>query len=142
MNCGKKEDIYTFFVTQQPPFIQLQFGGCLTAGSTSTQGIKIGGVSSSNTIQVSTPHRGGSSSVFRMVGHDPTIRLPEFWGEAVEDPKKHLFIYAKIWEEKQITDEDTKIAQLSITLTDHALEWYMSLDTNSAPRMTRTLSRH
>jgi hypothetical protein len=50
-----------------------------------------------------------------------------------------LFICAKIWEEKQITDEDTKLAQLAITLRDRALDWYMSLDTNSAPGMTRTL---
>ena len=28
---------------------------------------------------------------------------------------------------------------LAITLRDHALDWYMSLDTNSVPRMTRTL---
>jgi hypothetical protein len=93
-----------------------------------------------STSQVSTPRGGGSSSVFRMAGHDPTIRLPEFQGEATEDPEKHLFICAKIWEEKQITDEDTKLAQLAITLRDRALDWYMSLDTNSAPGMTRTLA--
>jgi hypothetical protein len=29
--------------------------------------------------------------------------------------------------------------KLAITLRDHALDWYMSLDTNSAPGMTRTL---
>jgi hypothetical protein len=42
-----------------------------------------------------------------MVGHDPTTRLPEFKGEASEDPKKHLFIYEKIKEAKKIIDEDT-----------------------------------
>ena len=52
----------------------------------------------------------GSSSAFRMVGHDPTIKLPEFKGEASHDPEKHLFIYEKIWEAKQIIDEDTKFA--------------------------------
>jgi hypothetical protein len=51
-----------------------------------------------------------------------------------------LFICVKIWEEKHITDEDTKLAQLAITLRDHALDWYMSLDTNSAPGTTRTLA--
>jgi hypothetical protein len=30
--------------------------------------------------------------------------------------------------------------QLAITLRDHALDWYMSLDVNSAPGMTRTLT--
>jgi hypothetical protein len=51
-----------------------------------------------------------------------------------------LFICANIWEEKQITDEDTKLMQLVITLRDWALDWYMSLDTNCAPGMTRTLA--
>jgi hypothetical protein len=50
-----------------------------------------------------------------------------------------LFSCAKIWEAKKITDEDTKLAQLAITLRDRALDWYMSLDTNGALGMTRTL---
>jgi hypothetical protein len=45
-----------------------------------------------------------------MTGHDPTIRLPKFWGEASEDPKNHLFICENIWEAMQIIDEDTKLA--------------------------------
>jgi hypothetical protein len=44
-----------------------------------------------------------------MAGDDATIRLLEFRGEASEDPEYHLFIYEKIWEEKQITDEDTNL---------------------------------
>jgi hypothetical protein len=32
------------------------------------------------------------------------------------------------------------LMQLVITLRDHALDWYMSLDTNIVPRTTRTLS--
>jgi hypothetical protein len=44
---------------------------------------------------------GHSSSPFKMAGHDPTIRLPEFKGEASEDPEKHLFICEKIWEAKR-----------------------------------------
>ena len=68
-----------------------------------------GGASWGNLSQVSTLCGGGSSLVLRMAGHDPTIRLPEFHGEATEDPEKHLFICEKIWEEKQITDEDTKL---------------------------------
>jgi hypothetical protein len=51
-----------------------------------------------------------------------------------------LFICEKIWEEKKISDEDTKLTQLAIMLRDHALDWYMSLDTNSAPGMTRRLA--
>jgi hypothetical protein len=35
-----------------------------------------------------------------MAGHDPTIRLPKFKGEALKDPEKHLLICENIWEEK------------------------------------------
>jgi hypothetical protein len=104
-----------------PPFRQPKFRSSQTARSTSTQGKKTGGSSLGSTSQVSTPC-GGSSSTFTMAGHDPTIRLPEFRGEAAEDHEKHLFICEKICEEKQITDEDTKLAQLAITLRDHALD--------------------
>jgi hypothetical protein len=123
-----------------PPFKQLKFRNSRTMGSTSTQGTTTGGSSSSSTSQVSTLC-GGSSLSFRMARHDPTIRLPKFQGEVAEYTEKHLFIYAKIWEEKHITDEDTKIAQLSITPRDYALDWYMSLDANSAPGTIRTLTK-
>jgi hypothetical protein len=71
-----------------------------------------------------------------MVGHDPTIMLPKFKGNASKDPEKHLFICEKIWEAKQIIDDDTKLAQLAITLRDHALDWYMSLARNNPPGTT------
>jgi hypothetical protein len=61
-----------------PPFRQPKFGGSPIARSTSTAGATTGGASSGSTSQVSTPRDGGSNSVFRMAGHDPTIRLPEF----------------------------------------------------------------
>jgi hypothetical protein len=93
-----------------PPFRQPKFGGSPIARSTSTAGETTGGASLGSTRQVSTLRGGGSSSIFKMVGHDPTIRLLEFRGEATEDPEKHLFICAKIWEAKQVIDEDTKLA--------------------------------
>jgi hypothetical protein len=71
--------------------------------------------------------------------HDPTIRLPEFKGEASEDHEKHMFIYKNIWESNKITNKDTKLAQLAITLRDCALDWYMSLATNSPPGTTRMI---
>jgi hypothetical protein len=58
------------------PFRQLNFGGSPIARSTSTIRETTGGASSGSTSQVSTPREGGSNSVFRMAGHDPTIRLP------------------------------------------------------------------
>jgi hypothetical protein len=122
-----------------PLFRQPKFRGSLTAGSTSTQGETTGGASLGNLSQVSTPCRGGSSSLFRMVGHDPTIGLPEFHGEAAEDPEKHFFICTNIWEAKKIIDEDTKPAQLSIMLRDRALDWYMILDMNNVSGTIRTL---
>jgi hypothetical protein len=87
-----------------PPFRQPNFSGRKTTRSTSKQGETTGGASSGSSSQISTPRGGSSSSQFNMAGHDPTIRLPEFRGEASEDPEKHLFICEKIWEAKQITD--------------------------------------
>jgi hypothetical protein len=89
-----------------PPFRQSNFRRKKTTRSTSTQGKTTGGASSGNISKLYTSH-GGSSLAFRMAGHDPTIRLREFKGEVSEDPGKHLFICENIWEEKQITDEDT-----------------------------------
>jgi hypothetical protein len=51
----------------------------------------------------------------------------------------YLFIYENFWEEKQITDEDNKLAELAITLIDRTLYWYMSLATNSLPGTTRMI---
>jgi hypothetical protein len=81
-----------------PLFRKPKFEGSPIARSKSTTGETTGGVSPSSTSQVSTLRGRGSSSVFRMAGHDPTIVLPEFQGEAVEDLEKHLFICANIWE--------------------------------------------
>jgi hypothetical protein len=50
-----------------------------------------------------------------------------------------LFICENIWEEKQIKDEDTKLAYLDITLRDRALDWYMSLATKSPPGTTKMI---
>jgi hypothetical protein len=90
-------------------FRQPSFERRRTIGSTSTQGTTTGGASLGSISQVSTPRR-GSSSTFNMAGHDPTIRLIEFKGEASEDPEKHMFISKNIWEAKQIKDKDTKLA--------------------------------
>jgi hypothetical protein len=92
-----------------PSFGPPNFSGRKTEGSAPNQRETTGGASSGSSSQVSTPRRGRSLSSVKMERHDPTIRLPEFKGEASEDPEKHLFINEKIWEEKQITDEDTKL---------------------------------
>jgi hypothetical protein len=79
-----------------PPFRQPKFEGSSTAGSTSTQSETTGGSSSGNLSQLYTLREGGTSSTFGMEGHDPTIILPEFRGEAIEDLEKHFFICTKI----------------------------------------------
>jgi hypothetical protein len=58
-----------------PPFRQSNFKRRKTARSTYIQGTTTGGASSGSISQVYTP-RGGIISTFRMVRHDPTIRLP------------------------------------------------------------------
>jgi hypothetical protein len=107
--------------------------GCGSSGNSSRS------ISSTSSNQVSTPCRGGSTTNFTMEGQDPTIRLPEFWGEGSDDPEKNLFICEKIWEAKKITDEDTKVAQLEITFRDHALDWYMGLTVNNPTRAPTTV---
>jgi hypothetical protein len=121
-------------------FRQPNFSGRRTTRHGSNQGASTGGASSGINSQKSTPCGGGSSTQFKMTGYDPTIRLLEFRGEESEDPEKHLFICENIWEEKHITYEDTKFAQLDIMLRDCALDWYMSLDVNSSPGVTRTIA--
>jgi hypothetical protein len=51
-----------------------------------------------------------------------------------------LFIYEKIWGAKKITDEDTKVAQLEITFTDRALDWYMDISTNNTTGRLTTVA--
>jgi hypothetical protein len=123
-----------------PSFRQLNFSGRKIAGSAPNQGAATGGAISGNSSQVSTPRRSHSSSPFKMVGHDPNIRLLEFWGVASKDPEKNLFICENIGEAKHITGEDTKLLQLTIMLRDRALDWYMILAVKSPPRTTRTIA--
>jgi hypothetical protein len=79
-----------------PTFRQPNFSGRKEKRQGSSQGVSTGGASLGSNIQISTSCGGSSSTRFKMAGHDPTIRLPEFRGEASEDPEKHLFICEKI----------------------------------------------
>jgi hypothetical protein len=51
-----------------------------------------------------------------------------------------LFICENIWEQKQITDEDTKLVYLDIMLRDCTRDWHMSLAANTPPGTTRMIS--
>jgi hypothetical protein len=57
-----------------------------------------------------------------MVGIDMNIWLLEFHGEGLKDPEKHLFICENIWEDQQITHEETKLAHLEIAFRNCALD--------------------
>jgi hypothetical protein len=87
-------------------------------------------MNSTRSSQLSTPRRGGTTN-FIIAGHDTTIWLPEFHGEGLEDPEKHLFICQNILVAKNITNEYIKVAQIAITFRDRALDWYMGLAINN-----------
>jgi hypothetical protein len=122
-----------------PTFRQPNFSGRKTIRKEAKKGATTRGANSGTNSQISTLRGGSSSTQFKIVGHDPMIRLPKFWGEEAKDPEHNLFICKNIWESKNITNEDTKLTKLAIVLRDHALDWYMSLDVNSPPRLTRTI---
>jgi hypothetical protein len=105
-----------------PAFIQSNFGGRGATGHGSIQEKSTGEASSGSNNQLSIPRGGSNSTQFKMAGQDHAIRLPEFRGEASEDPKNNLSIYENIWEENKITYEDTNLAHLALTLRDRALD--------------------
>ena len=70
--CATKTYEEEKMVNQQVISGRSTFTGCGSSGNSSKS------VSSTSSIQVSTPHRGGSTTNFIMAGQDPTIRLPEF----------------------------------------------------------------
>jgi hypothetical protein len=72
-----------------PMFIKLNFSGRRETRQGSNQGKSIAGASLGCNNELSTSHRESSSTVFKLTRHDPTIRLPEFWGEASKDPENH-----------------------------------------------------
>ena len=80
----------------KPSFRKPNFSGRKIARNASKRGAATGGSSSGSNNQIYTLCRGSSSTQFKMVGHDPTIRVPEFRGEASKDPENNLFICEKI----------------------------------------------
>ena len=49
------------------------------------------------------------------------MKLPVFKGLGLEDPKQHWFLCEVVWSVKQVIDDDIKMAQLTITFRDRAL---------------------
>lgn len=53
------------------------------------------------------------------------IKLPVFKGSRLEDPEQHWFLCDVVWDVKQVTDDDIKMAQLTTTFRDIVLNWFM-----------------
>ena len=53
------------------------------------------------------------------------MKLLVFKGSGLEDPEQHWFLRDAVWNVKQVTDDDIKMAQLTTTFRDRALNWFM-----------------
>ena len=53
------------------------------------------------------------------------MKLPVFKGTGLEDPKQHWFLCEFVWNVKQAIDDEIKMAQLTTTFKDLALNWFM-----------------
>ena len=53
------------------------------------------------------------------------MKLQVFKGTRLEDPEQHWFLCSAIWSVKQVVDDAIKMAQLTSTLRDRALNWFM-----------------
>ena len=54
------------------------------------------------------------------------IKLPVFKGTGSEDPEQFWFLCETMWIAKNITDQDTRRAQLVTSFRDCALTWFMN----------------
>ena len=53
------------------------------------------------------------------------MKLPVFRGTGLEDPEQHQFLCESVWHVKQVIDDDIKMAQLTTTFRDRALNQFM-----------------
>ena len=53
------------------------------------------------------------------------MKLLVFKGSRLEDPEQHWFLCEAVWSVKQVIDDDIKMAQLTTTFRDRALNWFM-----------------
>jgi hypothetical protein len=89
------------------------------------------------TITISPPHI-QSGNLGRPMADE--MRLLTFRGDGSEDPDQHWFLCEVVWSIKNITDEDVKRAQLSTTLRDRALSWYMKFVQGTAPKLLNVIN--
>lgn len=57
------------------------------------------------------------------MGYD--MKLPVFKGTRLEDLEQHWFLCELVWNVKQVIDDDIKMAQLTTTFRDRALNQFM-----------------
>ena len=53
------------------------------------------------------------------------MKLLVFRGSRLEDPEKHWFLCEAMWSVKQVIDDDIRMAKLTTTFRDRALNWFM-----------------
>ena len=53
------------------------------------------------------------------------IKIPVFKGTGSEDPEQFWFLCEAVWTTKNITDQDTRRAQLVTSFREYALTWFM-----------------
>ena len=53
------------------------------------------------------------------------MKLPVFRGAGLEDPEQLWFFCEVVWHVKQVVDDNIKMAQLTTTFRDKALNWFM-----------------
>ena len=53
------------------------------------------------------------------------IKLAIFRGTGAEDPEQHFFICEVVWNIKKVQNNDIKRVQLTTTIRDIALTWFM-----------------
>ena len=53
------------------------------------------------------------------------MKLPVFKGIGLEDHEQHWFLCNVVWSVKQVVDDAIKMAHLTTTFRDRALNWFM-----------------
>ena len=64
------------------------------------------------------------------MSHHHSVHIPIYEGK--EDPKQHWFIYERMWDAADVTDNDKKITPFVGALRKRELTWYMNFMENQA----------
>ena len=64
----------------------------------------------------------------KKMSHHHSVHILIYEGE--EDPRLHWFIYERMWDAANVTDDDKQIAHFAGALRKRALTWYMNFTEN------------